>query len=85
MFVFRLFSFYVRITDLNDAAKFATLPNLRVRRASRIVIGSSDEDGLHANISNTKSTRGPEFILNSSLPCQEIDIAETKVNRFCVA
>lgn len=67
---------FIVIIDLNDAANFATLPNLRVRRPSRIVIGSSDEENLNAS---TSKSRGPEFILNSSLPCQEIDISDSKV------
>lgn len=62
--------------DLSKANKFHTLPNLRVRRGSRIVIGSS-EDGSSTNIS--VQSKGPEFILNSSLPCQEIDITDAKV------
>lgn len=62
--------------DLSKANKFHTLPNLRVRRGSRIVIGSSD-DGSLKNIS--VQSKGPEFILNSSLPCQEIDITDAKV------
>lgn len=64
-------------TDLSKANKFHTLPNLRVRRGSRIVIGSSDDASLNNNVSI--QSKGPEFILNSSLPCQEIDITDAKV------
>lgn len=71
--------FLISHTDLSKANKFHTLPNLRVRRGSRIVIGSSD-DGSSNNIS--VQSKGPEFILNSSLPCQEIDITDAKVNEL---
>lgn len=64
--------------DLSKTNKFHTLPNLRVRRGSRIVIGSSDDGSLNTNI--PIQSKGPEFILNSSLPCQEIDITDAKVN-----
>lgn len=64
--------------DLSKNDKFATLPNLRVRRRSRIVVGETDDD---SRVSASK-TKGPEFILNSSLPCQEIEINDTKVCRF---
>lgn len=63
-------------SDLSKANRFHTLPNLRVRRGSRIVIGSSDDGSLN-NVSS--QSEGPEFILNSSLPCQEIDITDGKV------
>lgn len=65
------------LTDLSKANKFHTLPNLRVRRGSRIVIGSSDDASVNNNVSI--QSKGPEFILNSSLPCQEIDITDAKV------
>lgn len=69
-------------SDLSKDNKFHTLPNLRVRRGSRIVIGSSDDGSLK---NHSVQSKGPEFILNSSLPCQEIDITDAKVNdSFCL-
>lgn len=73
----------ISMPDLDkEPTKFATLPNLRVRRPSRIVLNennsSDDED---QSIASNKS-KIPEFIANSSLPYQEMDISDAKVI-FC--
>lgn len=72
------FFLYCNETDLSKAKKFATLPNLRVRRRSRVIIGNNSSDDETLSTSSSK-LRGPEFILNSSLPSQEIDISDSKV------
>lgn len=64
--------------DLSEANKFSTLPNLRVRRRSRVIIGNNSSDDENLSTGSSKM-RGPEFILNSSLPSQEIDISDAKV------
>lgn len=58
--------------------KFATFPKLNVRRCSRIIVGENEDNNNRSNEIPTKS-KGAEFILNSSLPCQEIDISEQNV------
>lgn len=72
--------YFRKYADLSKGGeKFATLPSLQVRRRSRIVLGENDDDdSSRASASSTKS-KGPEFILNSSLPCQEIEIGDSKV------
>lgn len=67
--------------DLSTAKKFATLPGLRIRRHSRIVVGNNSSDDENTSSSSAKAkAKGPEFILNSSLPSQEIDISDAKVS-----
>lgn len=61
--------------------KFATFPKLNVRRCSRIVVGENEDTNNRSNEVTAKS-KGAEFILNSSLPCQEIDISDQNV---CIA
>lgn len=67
------------LTELNKEHKFATLPNIRVRRPSRVIVGNHSSDEDSHSISSIKS-KGPEFIMNSSLACHEIDITDIKVN-----
>lgn len=66
-------------TDLSKDEKFATLPSLQVRRRSRIVFGENDDDDSSRASASSVKSKGPEFILNSSLPCQEIEIGDPKV------
>lgn len=56
------------------------MPALRVRRRSRVVIGNNSSDDETLSTGSSK-LRGPEFILNSSLPSQEIDITDAKVQQ----
>lgn len=70
-----------------EPKKFATLPNLRVRRPSRIILNennSSDDDDNNDGDDSEQSiasikAKVPEFIANSSKPYQEIDITDSKV------
>lgn len=66
-------------TDLSKDEKFATIPSLQVRRRSRIVFGENDDDDSSRASASSIKSKGPEFILNSSLPCQEIEIGDPKV------
>lgn len=68
--------------DLNNI-KFATLPNLRVRRRQRIVsteVLDCSSDSLNSTIAmHNDPCKGPEFIAKSSLPAKHIDITDIKV------
>lgn len=64
-----------------NALKFATLPNLKMRRRSRVVVSTELlNDGVTTtdDISIIKS-KGPEFIVNSSRPAEQFDIVDAKV------
>lgn len=76
--IYFTFSLFRPFADLSEANKFSTLPNLRVRRRSRVIIGNNSSDDENLSTGSSKM-RGPEFILNSSLPSQEIDISDPKV------
>lgn len=86
-----LFSFssslhIMHFKDLNTKNKFATFPKLKlsVRRCSRIVLGDNEDNTIRPN-EPVMRPKGAEFILNSSLPCQEINIGDPNVRYVCLS
>lgn len=66
---------------MSAKGKFATFPKLNVRRCSRIVVGEPDDGSKRPNELAASSGGGAEFILNSSLPCQELNIGDQNVRK----
>lgn len=78
LFSFCLICVLQIIKDLNVKEKFATFPKLNVRRCSRIVLGDNEDNNIRSNEAVMRP-KGAEFILNSTLPCQEINIGDPNV------
>lgn len=81
MFI-RIIIFFYYYTNINTdlTTKFATFPNLKVRRKQR-VISTEKLDGSNESLDSNSiiKAKSPEFIINSSLPSQLIDLTDIKV------
>lgn len=69
----------IHLTDLNTTKiRNPLVSTLKVLR-KRVISTETLADNFHIQADGVVKSKGPEFIINSSLPSKEIDLTDTKV------